>query len=62
MILPDFSQPFEIECDASERGIEKVLMQKKRPKAYYHKALSKNNLSESAYEGELMALVLVGQH
>jgi hypothetical protein len=37
-------------------------MQKKKPIAYFSKALSKNNLSKSAYEKELMALVLAVQH
>jgi len=58
LTLPDFSQPFEIECDASRRGVEAVLMQNKRPIAYFSKALSKSNLSKSTYEKELMALVL----
>ncbi|GJR82346.1 ty3-gypsy retrotransposon protein [Tanacetum coccineum] len=53
--LPNFSQPFEI-------GIGAVLMQSQRPIAYFSKALSYQNLNKSAYEKEIMALVLAIQH
>jgi hypothetical protein len=62
LTLQDFNQPFEIECDSSGTGVGAVLMQNKRPIAYFSKALSKNNLSKSTYEKELMVLVLVVQH
>ena len=44
MRLQNFSQPFEIECDASGKGIGAVLMQNQHPIAYFSKALSKRNL------------------
>ncbi|GKG09609.1 RNA-directed DNA polymerase, reverse transcriptase [Tanacetum coccineum] len=62
LALPNFSQPFEIKCNASRRGIRAMLMQSQRPIAYFSKALSDQNLNKSAYEKEIMALVLAIQH
>ncbi|GJQ99979.1 retrotransposon-related protein [Tanacetum coccineum] len=62
LALLNFSQPFKIECDASGRGIEAVLMQSQRPITYFGKALSDQNLNKSAYEKEIMTLVLAIQH
>ncbi|KAD4180155.1 hypothetical protein E3N88_28746 [Mikania micrantha] len=59
--LPDFSAPFIVECDASSEGVGAILSQADHPIAYFSKALSFNNRLKSAYDRELLALVLAVQ-
>lgn len=62
LALPNFSQTFHVECDASRKGVRVVLPRNKMPIAYFNKALSKSSLTKFIYEKELMALALAIQH
>lgn len=58
MQIPDFSQPFVIECDASGRGVGAVLIQNNHPVAYLAKMLAGKSKLLFACDRELLALVL----
>jgi len=59
LAVPDFSKQFVLETDASDLGIEAVLMQDQHPVAYLSKALGPRNQALSMYEKECMAILLV---
>ncbi|PNX92266.1 retrotransposon-related protein [Trifolium pratense] len=61
MRLPDFSQKFVVETDASGKGIGAVLMQQHHPIAYISKSLGPKQQAMSVYERELLAIVYAVQ-
>jgi hypothetical protein len=55
--LPDFSQPFILECDASGEGVGAVLMQNRHPIAYESRKLRGTELMYTIYDKEMLAIM-----
>jgi hypothetical protein len=58
LALPDFSQQFIVEIDASDTGLGAVLMQKDRSIPFLNKPLNATNKYLSIYEKEFLALIM----
>jgi RNase H-like domain found in reverse transcriptase len=61
LAMPDFNKPFVLEIDASNKGIEVVLMQDHKPIAFLSKALGVKNQHLSTYEKEFLDLLTAVQ-
>ena len=57
MALPDFSQPFIVECDASREGPGAVLMQKHHPIAFENQKLKDYECHYYIYDKEMLAIL-----
>jgi hypothetical protein len=57
LALPEFTNTFVLECDASRRGIGAVLMQDGWLLAFTRKQLSERHLGQSIYEKEILDIL-----
>jgi hypothetical protein len=55
--LPDFTQPFILETDASDKSIGAVIMQQGRHLSFLSKSLGKKATEMLTYDKEAMAII-----
>jgi len=57
MAPPDLNKTFVLECDASRKGIQAVLMQEGWLLAFTSKQLLENHLGQYTYEKEMLVIL-----
>lgn len=62
LAMPDFSIPFVVETDASDKGMGAVLMQNNHPITFLSKALGPRHLGLSTYEKKSLAIMMAVDH
>ena len=57
LALPDFSQPFVVECDASREGLGVILMQNHHSIAFESRKLKNYECHYSIYDKEMLSIL-----
>ena len=57
LIIPNFSQPFELHCNPSKVGIGAIFSQNSKPIAFFSEKLNGAKLKYSTYDVEFVAIV-----